>query len=88
MYAGSLDEKVVCFPVGEFHLYAEIHEEAGAYAKSDIDIKFSTTLPDEDDYKAVDVKEMLRQASEVGDQARISQILQADVSTTKIYHVQ
>ena len=44
LYAGTLDEVKVVFPVGEFHLYAEIHEEAGAYATYDINIKFPTTL--------------------------------------------
>ena len=44
LYAGTLDEVKVVFPVGEFHLFAEIHEEAGAYATYDINIKFPTTL--------------------------------------------
>ena len=32
LYSGPLSEAKVIFPVGEFKLYAEIHEEAGAYA--------------------------------------------------------
>ena len=68
------------FPVGEFKLYAEIHEEAGAYATYVINPKFSTVLPDEDDYNNANIEELLKQYSEIGDQDRISQLLQADAS--------
>ena len=80
LYSGPLSEAKVIFPVGEFKLYAEIHEEAGAYSPFIINPKFSTVLPDEDDYNAANVDELLKQYSEIGDQARISQLLQADAS--------
>ena len=45
LYSGPLSEAKVIFPVGEFKLYAEIHEEAGAYSPFIINPKFSTVLP-------------------------------------------
>ena len=80
LYSGPLSEAKVIFPVGEFKLYAEIHEEAGAYATYVINPKFSTVLPDEDDYNNANIEELLKQYSEIGDQDRISQLLQADAS--------
>jgi hypothetical protein len=80
LYSGPLAEAKVVFPVGEFHLFVEVHEEAGAYAVYDVDIKFPIYLPDEDDYNAIDIEALLQTASEVGDQARVSQLLQADAS--------
>ena len=80
LYSGPLSEAKVIFPVGEFKLYVEIHEEAGAYSTFVINPKFSTVLPDEDDYNAANVDELLKQYSEIGDEARVSQLLQADAS--------
>ena len=37
-------------------------------------------LPDEDDYNNANVEQLLKEASEIGDQARVSQLLQADAS--------
>ena len=76
LYSGPLSEAKVIFPAGEFRLYAEIHEEAGAYATYTIHPKFSTVLPDEDDYNAIDIKAVLQAYSDIGDQSRVSQILQ------------
>ena len=42
LYSGPLSEAKVLLPVGEFRLYAEINEEAGAYATYVINPKFST----------------------------------------------
>ena len=61
LYSGPLSEAKVIFPVGEFKLYAEIHEEAGAYATYVINPKFSTVLPDEDDYNNANIEELLKQ---------------------------
>ena len=80
LYSGPLSEAKVIFPVGEFKLYAEIHEEAGAYSPFVINPKFSTVLPDEDDYNVANVDKLIKQYSEIGDQARVSQLLQADAS--------
>ena len=80
LYAGPLSEAKVIFPVGEFRLIAEIHEEAGAYTTYTINPKFSTVLPDEADYNSVDIQALLDQYTEIGDQSRVSQILQADAS--------
>ena len=79
LYSGPLPEAKVVLPMGEFHLIAEIHEEAGAYAQFDIDTRFPTYLPDQQDYEKVDIRAMLARYAEIGDQARVSQILQADV---------
>ena len=83
LYSGTLDEVKVVFPVGEFHLYAEIHEEAGAYAIYDINHKFPTTLPDKDDYDAMDIEAELKAQTALGNQARVSQLLLADASIRK-----
>ena len=80
LYAGPLPEAKVVLPLGEFHLIAEIHEEAGAYAEFDIDLRFPTYLPDQQDYEKLDIRAMLKKYAEIGDQARVSQILQADVN--------
>ena len=80
LYSGPLSETKVIFPVGEFKLYAEIHEEAGAFSTYIIDPKFSTVLPDETDYANTDIKALLKQYNDIGDQARVSQILLADAS--------
>ena len=83
LYSGTLDEITAVFPVGEFHLYAEIHEEAGAYAVYDINPKFPTTLPDQDDYEAVNIDAWLKAETALGNQARVAQILLADASIRK-----
>ena len=80
LYAGPLPDAKVVLPFGEFHLIAEIHEEAGAYAEFDIDLRFPTYLPDQQDYEKLDIRAMLKKYAEIGDQARVSQILQADVN--------
>lgn len=80
LYSGPLPDAKVVLPLGTFELMAEIHEEAGAYTKFQINPRFPTYLPDEADYKAVDLTAMLKRFAEVGDQARVSQILQADAS--------
>ena len=80
LYAGPLPDAKVVLPFGEFHLIAEIHEEAGAYAEFDINTRFPTYLPDQQEYESIDVAAMLKKYSEIGDQSRVSQILQADVS--------
>ena len=80
LYSGPLPDAKVVLPLGTFELMAEVHEEAGAYTKHQIEARFPTYLPDEKDYKAVDLTAMLKRYSEVGDQARVSQILQADAS--------
>ena len=80
LYSGPLPDAKVVLPLGTFELMAEVHEEAGAYTKHQIEARFPTYLPDEKDYKAVDLTAMLKRYSEVGDQARVSQIPQADAS--------
>ncbi len=42
LYSGPNREAVVSLPVGEFHVLAEIHEEAEAFAVFDIDLKVRT----------------------------------------------
>ena len=49
-----------------------------------IEPRFSGTLPEEDDYNAIDLQALIQQNS--ADQARISQILLADVRSIPFYH--
>ncbi len=84
LYAGPLAEAKVVFPVGEFRLFAEIHEEAGAYAVYDILPKFSVYLPDEDDYNAFDFDTAIKDAKEVGNQDRVSQLLQVNIPSLEL----
>ena len=80
LYAGPLPDAKVVLPMGEFHLIAEIHEEAGAYAEFDISTRFPTYLPDQQEYESLDITAMLKKYAEIGDQNRVSQILNADVT--------
>ena len=45
LYAGPLDNSKAVLGVGKFHLFAEIHESAGAYTVSDIDTSFIVQMP-------------------------------------------
>lgn len=79
LYSGPTREAEVVFPAGKFHLFAEIHEEAEAFTVFDIDVKFNIYLPDQEEYEAFNLDEQLALYTSTGDQARVSQILQADV---------
>mgnify|MGYP000150002773 CR=1 FL=1 len=81
--AGPLAETKAVLPVGEFFLFAEIHDEAGAFATFPISTTFNVFLPDQTDYEEVDMKAALDYFTKTGDQARVSQILQADVSNQR-----
>ena len=87
LYAGPLPDAKVVLPMGEFHLIAEIHEEAGAYAEFDISTRFPTYLPDQAEYESLDITAMLKKFAETGDQNRVSQILQADVIITFLFFI-
>lgn len=80
LYSGPTSEAIVVFPVGEFHLYAEIHEEAQAYALFDIDERLPIILPEQDEYEALNLDEAIKKFAGLGDQARVSQMLLADAS--------
>ncbi|XP_059084074.1 uncharacterized protein LOC131881274 [Tigriopus californicus] len=80
LYSGPTNEAVVVFPVGEFHLYAEIHEEAQAYALFDIDERLPIILPEQDEYEALNLDASIKNFAVLGDQARVSQMLLADAS--------
>lgn len=71
LYSGPNREAVVSLPVGDFHVYAEIHEEAEAFAVYDITFKLSIYLPEKEDYDAFVIN--------TNDEARIAQFLTADV---------
>ena len=51
LYAGPLDNSKAVFGVGKYHLFAEIHEEAGAYTVYDIDTTFVTVLPTREGFR-------------------------------------
>jgi hypothetical protein len=78
LYSGPLPEAKVIFGVGNFHLFVEIYEEAGAFAEYIIDNRFQVLIPDESDMPPIDA--MLEQYSKAGNQARVSQIIQAAAS--------
>ena len=88
LYAGPLPDAKVVLPMGEFHLIAEIHEEAGAYATFDISTRFPTYLPDQQEYESLDITEMLRKFAESGDQNRVAQILNADVTIIVLFFIE
>ena len=82
LYAGPLPDAKIVLPMGEFRIFAEIHEEAGAYAVFDINKRFPTYMPDQQAYEAIDLQAELKKYAEIGDQARVSQLLLADVGKT------
>lgn len=84
LYTGPLPESKVILPLGQFQLYAEVRDEAGAFNTFVISELFPTVLPDEADYKNLDLSAMLKSYSDIGDQARVSQIIQADVSRNHV----
>ena len=84
LYAGPLDNSKAVFGVGKFHLFAEIWDEAGAYANFDIDTSFTTLLPTQEQYEAYDIAADIKAFKDVGDAGRISMILQADASCRQL----
>ena len=80
LYAGPLDNAKAVFGVGKYHLFAEIWEEAGAYALYDIDTAFKTEMPNQEQYENYDLIADLKAFKDVGDASRTAMILQADAS--------
>ena len=80
LYSGPGRESRAVFPLGEFHLFAEIHEEFESFATFHIDVKFPTYMPEEEEYFALGVGRTVQESSDTGDQTRVAQLLQADVS--------
>ena len=72
------------FGVGVFHLYAEVWDEAGAFSLYDINQKFSTKLPTQEQYESYDINADVKKFKDVGDAPRIAMILQADASVRKL----
>ncbi len=66
--------------MGQFHLYAKIYEEAGAYAMYDINVQFPTIMPEEYQYYDYDVLSKVRHHQSMGNQQRTQQILTAQAS--------
>lgn len=80
MYAGPRSDLMFVLAVGEFTLEAEIHESGGTYATTIIDEKFNSYIPNEEDYRSMDVQAEISLYQSVGDGARVAQILSADVT--------
>ena len=80
LYAGPLDNAKAVFGFGKFHLFAEIWDEAGAFASSDINTAFTTIMPTREQYEAYDIAADIKKYKDTGDAGRISMILQADAS--------
>ena len=79
LYSGPTAEAKIVLPVGEFHLFVEVHEEAEAFAIYDIDLKFPVYLPTEEEYNGHDFDAVIGNFADTGDDARVQQMLQADV---------
>ena len=62
--------------MGKFHLFAEIHEEAGAYTVFDIDTAFTVILPLREKYEAYDFSAEVKKYTDTGDSARTAMLLQ------------
>ena len=82
--AGPLDNIKAVLGVGIFHLYAEIWDEAGAFAIYNIDQEFTTILPTQEQYESYDINADIKEFKDVGDAPRIAMILQADASVRKL----
>ena len=78
LYSGPTNGATVVFPVGVFRLYAEIHEEAEAYTTFEIEPSFLGYLPTQQEYEAYSMTDAVAQHG--SNQARVSQMLLADVS--------
>jgi hypothetical protein len=50
-----MPETTVVLPMGQFYLFASIEESAGAYATYDINLRFPTIMPSEEQYYAYGV---------------------------------
>jgi hypothetical protein len=55
LYSGAMPETTVVLPMGQFYLFASIEESAGAYATYDINLRFPTIMPSEEQYYAYGV---------------------------------
>ena len=80
LYAGPLDNAKAVFGFGKFHLFAEIWDEAGAFATFDINTAFTTIMPVREQYESYDIAADVKKYKDIGDAGRISMILQADAS--------
>ena len=80
LYSGPVDETLAVLPVGEYYVFAEIHENAGAYARSEITPSLTIYMPDQKEYEEFNIQQKLAYYGQVGDQARLTQMLAADVS--------
>lgn len=79
LYSGPTSQAKLVFPVGDFRLFAEIHEEAEAFAVHDIETNFQIYLPTQEEYEAINVQALVNSSAQNGDQSRVSQLLLADV---------
>ena len=76
LYAGPLDNAKAVFGVGRFHLFAEVHEEAGAYTLYDINTNFPVILPTREAYEAYDFEGEVKKYKDTGDSSRTAMLLQ------------
>ena len=65
--------------MGKYRIEAQIHDSAGAYATHVIKHNFNSYLPTERDYNTTNVDKQLTFFTNLLDNARIAQILMADV---------
>lgn len=77
--ASSSPETKVVLPVGRYRIEAQIHDSAGAYSTFVIKHNFNSYLPTQSDYNATQVDSQLQFFTNLLDNARIAQILMADV---------
>ena len=79
LFSGPLNFIQVVLPLGSYVVYAEIFDEAGAFATFIIKKNMNLLLPDKVEFDDFDIAEQIEIAKFNGDKVRLSQILMADV---------
>ena len=84
LFSGPLNFIQVVLPLGSYVVYAEIFDEAGAFATFIIKKNMNLLLPDKVEFDAFDIAEQIEIAKFNGDKVRLSQILMADASLKNV----
>lgn len=85
--SGPLKEINAVFPIGSFKIYAEIHDEAGAFAVYIVKEKLDILIPDKAEYDAFDFTAKVLAAKTNGNKNLLSQMLSADVAQNQFYFI-
>ena len=79
MFSGPINTIKTVLPLGEFMVFAEIYEEAGAFTRFMIKETIHILLPDETEFNAFNFAEKIEAAKFNGDKVRLAQLLTAEV---------